>query len=258
MALAHVPPQMKDKRNWVPRAGKRPFGKSNDPATWMPFNEAVKKGSGNVAFALDGLDGLIALDLDDCIDNGRLHPNARKIIDLCHSYTEISLSGHGLHIFGYAKLPFTGRKKGVIEVYGANRFIAVTGDIFEDRHELKDIQAGVNVIIDKFFTEEKRPIVMPRLRPMVNLDDKTLLERIAHSKQGDKFLKLWHGDTSDYPSHSEADMALCRILAFWTDGDRSRIDSLFRQSGLMRDKWDRRLRAGHTYGTWTIERACHD
>lgn len=106
-----IPAQMKAKNNWVPRTGKRPYGKSNDPSTWMSFDEAVRRGRGLVCFALDG-DGLIALDLDDCIDEGgKLHPNARKIIDLCQSYTEISLSGHGLHVFGFAKLPFTGRKK---------------------------------------------------------------------------------------------------------------------------------------------------
>jgi len=30
------------------------------------------------------------------------------------------------------------------------------------------------------------------------------------------------------------------MLAFWTGGDASRIDSLFRQSGLYREKWDRK------------------
>ena len=29
------------------------------------------------------------------------------------------------------------------------------------------------------------------------------------------------------------------MLAFWTGGDASKIDSLFRQSGLHRKKWDR-------------------
>lgn len=256
-ALSHVPAQMKAQRNWVPRYGKRPFGKSNDPSTWMAFEEAIKRGRGNVAFALDG-GGLVALDLDDCIDeDGALHPNARKIINLCPSYTEISLSGHGLHVFGFAKLPFAGRKKGVIEIYGANRFIAVTGNIFEDMHELRDIQAGVDILIKRFFTERKQP-VMPRPRLTTDLEDKALIERIIKSQQGGKFLRLWNGDTSGYPSHSEADLALCRILAFWSGGDGARIDSLFRQSGLMRAKWDRRLRAGYTYGTWTIERACHD
>jgi putative DNA primase/helicase len=255
--LSHVPEEMKAKKNWVPRRGKRPFGKSNDPSTWLSFDEAVSKGRGAVCFALDG-DGLVALDLDDCIDDGgKLHPNARKIINLCPSYTEISLSGHGLHVFGFAKLPFAGRKKGVIEIYGANRFIAVTGNTFEDRHELKCIQAGIDILIRRFFTERKQP-VMPRPRMTSNLDDRALLDRITQSPQGDKFMRLWKGDISGYPSHSEADMALCRILAFWTGGDRARIDALFRQSGLMRAKWDRRLRPGYTYGSWTIERVCHD
>lgn len=256
-ALTRIPAQMRAKQNWVPRSGKRPYGKSNDPSTWMSFDEAVRRGKGDVCFALDG-DGIIALDLDDCIDeDGVLHPNARKIVDLCQSYTEISLSGHGLHIFGYAKLPFTGRKKSVLEIYGANRFIAITGNVFEDRHKLECIQAGVDVLIHRFFTERKQP-VMPRPKMTTDLDDKALIERIIKSTQADKLLRLWNGDTSGYPSHSEADMALCRILAFWTGGDEARIDSLFRQSGLMRAKWDRRLRAGYTYGSWTIERACHD
>ncbi|MFQ7644172.1 hypothetical protein, partial [Ruthenibacterium lactatiformans] len=41
------------------------------------------------------------------------------------------------------------------------------------------------------------------------------------------------------PSHSEADIALCNALAWWTNCDAARVDRLFRQSGLMREKWDR-------------------
>lgn len=115
----------------------------------------------------------------------------------------------------------------------------------------------MDVLIRRFFTERKRPI-MPRPRMTADLDDKALIERIIKSTQADKFLRLWNGDTSGYPSHSEADMALCRMLAFWTGGDSARVDSLFRQSGLMRAKWDRDLRPGYTYGSWTIERVCHD
>src|SRR4051794_3325617 len=43
-----------------------------------------------------------------------------------------------------------------------------------------------------------------------------------------------------YPqANIAADLALVRALAFWTGGDPDRIDSLFRQSALMRPKWDR-------------------
>jgi primase-polymerase (primpol)-like protein len=51
-------------------------------------------------------------------------------------------------------------------------------------------------------------------------------------------------------------MALCCLLAFWTGGDTSRIDSLFRDSGLMREKWDEQHYSdGSTYGEVTVERA---
>lgn len=40
-------------------------------------------------------------------------------------------------------------------------------------------------------------------------------------------------------SHSEADQALCAMLAFWCGGDTAQMDRLFRQSSLMREKWER-------------------
>lgn len=71
----------------------------------------------------------------------------------------------------------------------------------------------------------------------VSLEDSELLER---AKDDDKFSRLWDGDTSMHGGdHSRSDLALCSKLAFWTGGDRQRIDALFRKSGLMRDKWDR-------------------
>jgi putative DNA primase/helicase len=74
----------------------------------------------------------------------------------------------------------------------------------------------------------------------------------AHAaRKGAKFGALWRGDVSRYASHSEADLALCNLLAFWTQGDAARIDRLFRQSGLMRGKWNV-ARGAETYGARTI------
>ena len=88
----------------------------------------------------------------------------------------------------------------------------------------------------------------------VDLSDRELLEKARDADNGDRFDALWRGDTAGYPSHSEADMALCNLLAFWTGGDRQRMDRLFRESGLMRDKWDED-RGADTYGERTIEAA---
>ncbi len=72
----------------------------------------------------------------------------------------------------------------------------------------------------------------------------------------DKIGRLWSGDYKDYPSQSEADLALCRLLAFYTNCDAGEIDRLFRESGLYRPKWDEpHFAGGKTYGQATIEKA---
>ncbi|MDO4650792.1 MAG: DUF3987 domain-containing protein, partial [Eubacteriales bacterium] len=86
-------------------------------------------------------------------------------------------------------------------------------------------------------------------------DDAELLEKAMNSRNGAEFQNLWNGNwKGKYQSQSEADMALCSSLSFWTGADAGRMDQLFRQSGLMRDKWDRQ-QSGSTYGALTIQKA---
>jgi hypothetical protein len=86
--------------------------------------------------------------------------------------------------------------------------------------------------------------------PRLDLDDDTIIQKALGARNGQKFAKLWAGDISGYPSHSEADLALCRELVYWTE-DPQQIDRLFRRSGLMREKWDEHPQ----YAEWTITRA---
>ena len=69
-----------------------------------------------------------------------------------------------------------------------------------------------------------------------------------------QFRQLWTGSVSGYRSQSEADLALCSHLAFWTGKDPKRMDELFRKSKLMRPKWDER-HGRDTYGALTIRKA---
>ena len=57
--------------------------------------------------------------------------------------------------------------------------------------------------------------------------------------------------------HSASDLALCNHLAFWTGNSATRIDAMFRESGLMRDKWDviHFRDTNETYGERTIATA---
>jgi hypothetical protein len=98
--------------------------------------------------------------------------------------------------------------------------------------------------------------------PGVDLPDSELLRRAMGSKSGDTIQRLldgdsslWNGRESRYPSQSEADMGLCFFLGFWTGGDPERMDQLFRDSGLYREKWDRRHYGnGATYGAVCVAR----
>lgn len=60
------------------------------------------------------------------------------------------------------------------------------------------------------------------------------------SVRGRELRALYEGTwESRYPSQSEADLALCSSLAWWTNNDVDRVDRMFRSSGLYRDKWER-------------------
>ena len=90
-------------------------------------------------------------------------------------------------------------------------------------------------------------------------DDKALLDRAMSAKFGEEFTRLWTGDMSGHlgkdgkPDHSKADAALCRHLTFWTRCVAERIDKFFRNSKLIRPKWDEtRHGDGRTYGEGTI------
>ena len=61
------------------------------------------------------------------------------------------------------------------------------------------------------------------------------------------------GEIPDGKSHSDADMSLASILAFWCGGDTEQMDRLFRKSGLMRSKWNR-VQSGSTYGALTLKK----
>ena len=252
-----------------PKTGR--YAKSNDRETWCEFKRASayylankNRGVRGIGFFLSEDDPFVVIDLDACRNpaTGDIAPRALDIINRFSSFTEVSPSGTGVHIWIKGKLPPGGRKKGSIEIYDSRRFMTVTGHtlvwtpttVEERQGELEAFHGELFPQAQESETQGKTQGGEGNPAPGANLTDEELLERAFQAKNGEKFQKLWDGDYSDYDSPSEADLALTRILAFWVGNDPERIDRLFRKSKLMRPKWDER-RGERTYGQITIGKA---
>jgi hypothetical protein len=253
----------------VPYQARRPLERAavNDPATWCAFMDAydaVADGKVDGAGFVLG-NGITGIDLDHCRDpkTGAIDKWARTIIRRFDSYTEESQSGTGVHIIVRGVLPPGGRKKGGLELYDERHYFVVTGrhlegtpqTIQERTRELAAVHAQI------FGPAPTAPEPAPSPtndQSGVTLDDAAVLVKATAATNGARFAALWRGDTSSYgQDESAADLALCNLLAFWTRRDGDRMDRLFRQSGLMRAKWDSR-RGTSTYGAQTIAKAIAD
>ncbi|MFD6027404.1 DNA primase [Streptomyces griseoluteus] len=150
-----VPDELRTRARWVRHsATKVPLttaGKaasSTDPRTWTTHEQASASTVGvGLGFVLDG-DGITCLDLDRALNaDGTPKPWAADILRRAGAtYVEVSRSGEGLHVFGYADVRQGRRirREGgyCVEAYGTGRFIAVTGRRFRGAPStLADISA---------------------------------------------------------------------------------------------------------------------
>jgi hypothetical protein len=254
------------------KTGRR--GKSNDPSTWADFDTALSAyrsgGYSGVGFAFVEGDGLVGIDLDHVVDpeTGDISESwALEVKDrLSHTYVERSPSGTGLRIFAIGQPGRCGKgtTEKRIEVYDASspRFLTVTGHRECGGDGLiAEAQEALDWLHREFFApKDGATASKPVSRgdsTAASPDDQEIIRRATGAANGGKFRALLSGEwqSQGYPSQSEADGALCSILAFWTR-DPAQIDRIFRSSGLMRPKWDERHHAnGQTYGDGTIQSA---
>lgn len=254
----------------IPYCSRNPARKARtaDPDTFTSYGEALAaleshKGFNGLGIGIFG--DLVGIDIDHCIDEtGELSELAAAIVVRLDTYAEKSPSGSGLHLYGTAPGYYYDRdqyyiKHGSLEVYAAgmtNRYLTVTGDIVH-RAPVRDLTAALPGFLDDYM---KRPeCEAAAAGPYDNgLTDQEIIERASQAANSERFRRLWSGDWqpdlnegwAGYPSQSEADQALCNDLAFWCSKDAERIDKLFRQSGLYREKWER-----EDYRSGTIKKA---
>jgi primase-polymerase (primpol)-like protein len=234
------------------------YASVTDPETWSDYATAhtycrdTEEVEG-VGFVFTADDPYPGIDLDDCRDpsTGAVADWAVDILRQLASYTERSPSGTGFHVIVKGAVPDGGNRAGNLEMYDHARFFTMTGDRVPGAPTTVEERGDELQAIHEAFIADSEPDatdVPPEARPAVERSDDELLERARNAANGDKFSRLYdRGDTSDYDSHSEADLALCTLLAFWTGGDPQRIEAMFNRSDLVRDRWrDRREYREHT------------
>lgn len=289
---AVIPAELKTRRQWVmwrheTRDGKPtkiPYqtngrrAQSNNPTTWTSLENALRHVSrfDGIGYVFSENDPYCGIDIDNCLDANREAKSwAEPILKELDSvaYREISPSGVGVKAWTTAQLPaYAGNKVSVddghLEIYDHSRYFTMTSDPYISGCSYSGLiypgQHVVDWLIREYFPKPNPPSEPQPRSPASPLFSSTgkLIAEIRNSKQGTKFDKLFNGNWTDYKVGTEgasrADEALCCMIAFW-EQDPAAIDAVFRQSKLMRPKWDEKHRGdGATYGQMTIEFALNN
>jgi putative DNA primase/helicase len=290
--FANIPERLRPFNHWVvwqyavidsevkkppvdPKTGRR--ASVANPHTWGSFAHAQAAfetgGYAGIGIVLTADMGIVGIDIDHCVHEGKLSDDAARIVRAINSYTETSPSGEGLRIMLAGKLPGQFRRRGSLELYEDMRYLTLTGhslpgtpnDIQPRHRELYGLYHRIFQLDARDKKRENTGVVSGQRPPgeyRLVRSDAAVLSKALAAKNGQNFRRYYHGDTSlwegkgaKHASQSEADFTLVLMLLYWTNNDTTQVDRLFRQSGLMREKWTRPVKAGDTYGERIIKDA---
>ena len=252
------------------KVAKVPFAVNGKPCgtntiykdAWVAYEEAMgamsKRAADGVGFVIP--EGMFFLDIDHRDLND---PMVQELLASLNSYSEFSVSGEGIHIYGLcdvAQLPisdgklrkdyYTHHPDNGLELYIGDltsRFAVFTEKVIQDK-PLADCTAGLLAILNRYLKK-------PHAKTALDKKADRVIQQLRNQKNGDKFSKLFDdGILEGAKSQSEADAALCALIAFRTGEDPQLIDAVFRRSALYREKWEREDYRSQTIA-WGIDAA---
>lgn len=260
--------------SWKPvkkdgKVTKVPIGSSTDPETWSTFESLSGDLGKGIVFTPDKQ--LLGVDIDHCLKNNIIEHEEKesieKLIREATTYTEISPSGEGLHLFLALDeaLELTSNKKSPFEAYTSGRYFTFTGEVFGADTPVRQIGTEealrlLSIIGYPWKTEGSLKkeaasggVQLEQGKLLGPVDDLSLLDLMFKSKNGEGIKRLYDGElTRHNDDASIADMSLCSHLAFWTRGDYAQIERIWLGSALgSREKTQKRA----DYRKRTIEAA---
>jgi cytochrome c556 len=261
-----IPDEMKRERRWLTyRMEPRPDGgrnkipydpktgrKANDPELGITYLEALaaSKDYSGLGFYVES--PYLCVDLDSCVnpETGDVTEEAADIIRGLNTYSELSPSNTGIHVWGKGVKPGTACRRDSMELYTEKRFITITGvQVPGTPSEVRHVD--IAPIYARMIGENSGEIMQAPPSPPVKVATDVhqvgsattskleLLMRGEITSTKPFVVSDQFGNQVEYPSQSEADGALAVLLAFKYDGDPEKIDADFRVSTLYRAKWDR-------------------
>lgn len=200
------------KRPFQPGNGH--FARVNDSSTWTDY-EAVENCK-RKGFVLTDEDPFTVIDLDHCIgSHGRVQPQINKILLYFQSYTEISPSGTGFHVWIRGKIP-SAIKRTEFEIYSTLRYVTVTENVTFNC-PLANCQLHLDRIYEKYGTPNLargKEICGEVVECKEDLRD---LYRVS-----EQFRKIWNLEcgfrkSDGSPDWSSYDMALTGLIREWSN-----------------------------------------
>jgi len=226
---------------------------STDPATWSSFQKALEyyQRAGNEA---DGIglffnkaDRLVGADIDHCVTDRVLNDKAISILTRLNTYAEMSPSETGVKAIAVLDSPglekgFNNRQAGV-EMYDTARFWTVTGhQVVPFQNTVHNRTSVIAELVKQFGPSGPSPVQRGEELGTTGRSVEEVLQILKNIKEP-RIRKLVENTVEigvDYPSESEADMALTRYVARWIGNDPEPIWAVIR--GLprgKRGKWQR-------------------
>ena len=234
--------------------------------TWVTYQEAAqaaKKEQGiGIGFKIPPNVFFLDIDHKDLDD-----PMVKDILSMFNSYTEFSVSGDGIHVYGYLdleRLPtyidsksnrrklsedyYTHHPTNGLELYVGeltNRYAAYTGKIIVDA-PLQDCTDAIIDVLERYM--RKPEATAPKAKKenikqveKLNKRADNVIQALRSQKNGEKFSRLFdYGEMENCTDHSKLDIVLCALIALRTKDDKELLDAVFRKSALYReDKWER-------------------
>lgn len=250
----------KGKTTKIPYALSGRLASSTDEKTWTTYDAAVHElvdGAGKkydgVGIVFTPAQTLLGIDIDHVVEGGKILKeflSIKKFVDEANTYTEVSPSKTGLHLFFELTEPLKliANRHAPYEAYTSGRYFTVTGKSFGPEKAIRKITPAeaLEVLAKIGYPWSKEEDITAAARTVSRqpalLNEEDLLKKIFASKNGPKIEALYNGDiTAANNDASAADLSLCSHLAFWTGRDATQIETIWLQSPLgSREKTQKR------------------